>query len=208
MNFDTNLIKIGDELRKLWATEYFNIGGMSAAILNILWGFKSFKNHFIKVVFLINLVYFGENDCLSLELNIFFFKSVAKYCWKPFIIWFCIFNLTCVPSQSLKYGGIHDSHFEYIQTTITSLFLGRFWKILHQNKWIAKYFTPRHTYSLYCVPFIKLGRLVWVLPGRKPWKQVFSWRGSSLVSGISWYSSIQNKEKSRKRIFMSELFKQ
>ena len=30
-------------------------------------------------------------------------------------------------SQSLKYGGIHDGHFEYIQTTITSLFLGQFW---------------------------------------------------------------------------------
>ena len=51
-------------------------------------------------------------------------------------------------SQSLKYGSIHDSHFEYIQTTITSLVLGRFWKVLHQNKWFAKHFTPRHTYSL------------------------------------------------------------
>ena len=30
-------------------------------------------------------------------------------------------------SQSLKYGDIHDSHFEYIQTTVASLFLGRFW---------------------------------------------------------------------------------
>ena len=35
MNFDTNLIKTGGELRKLWTTEYFNIGGMGAAILNI-----------------------------------------------------------------------------------------------------------------------------------------------------------------------------
>ena len=35
MNFDTNLIKIGGELRKLWTIEYFNIGGMGAAILNI-----------------------------------------------------------------------------------------------------------------------------------------------------------------------------
>ena len=35
MNFDTNLIKIGVELRKLWTIEYFNIGGMGAAILNI-----------------------------------------------------------------------------------------------------------------------------------------------------------------------------
>ena len=32
MNFDT---KIGGELKKLWTTEYFNIGGMGAAILNI-----------------------------------------------------------------------------------------------------------------------------------------------------------------------------
>ena len=37
-------------------------------------------------------------------------------------------------SQSLKYGGIHGNHFEYIKTTVTSLFLGRFWKYLHQNK--------------------------------------------------------------------------
>ena len=35
MNFDTNLIKIGGESRKLWSFEYFNIGGMVAAILNI-----------------------------------------------------------------------------------------------------------------------------------------------------------------------------
>ena len=35
MNFDTNLIKIGQELRKLRTTEYFNIGGMGAVILNI-----------------------------------------------------------------------------------------------------------------------------------------------------------------------------
>ena len=35
MNFDTNLIKIGGELRKLRTIEYFNTGGMGAAILNI-----------------------------------------------------------------------------------------------------------------------------------------------------------------------------
>ena len=35
MNFATNLIKIGGELRKLWTIEHFNIDGMSAAILNI-----------------------------------------------------------------------------------------------------------------------------------------------------------------------------
>ena len=35
MNFDTNLIEIGGELRKLWTVEYFNIGRMGAAILNI-----------------------------------------------------------------------------------------------------------------------------------------------------------------------------
>ena len=35
MDFDTNLIKISRELRNLWTTEYFNIGGMGAAILNI-----------------------------------------------------------------------------------------------------------------------------------------------------------------------------
>ena len=35
MNFDTNLIKFHGELRKLLTTEYFNIDGMGAAILNI-----------------------------------------------------------------------------------------------------------------------------------------------------------------------------
>ena len=35
MSFNANLIKIGGELRKLWTSEYFNIGGMCAAILNI-----------------------------------------------------------------------------------------------------------------------------------------------------------------------------
>ena len=34
MNFDTNLFKNGREFRKLWSIEYFNIGGMGAAILN------------------------------------------------------------------------------------------------------------------------------------------------------------------------------
>ena len=35
MTFDTNLIQIGGELRKLWTIEYFNIVGMGTAILNI-----------------------------------------------------------------------------------------------------------------------------------------------------------------------------
>ena len=35
MDFYSNLTEIGGQLRKLWATEYFNIGGMCAAILNI-----------------------------------------------------------------------------------------------------------------------------------------------------------------------------
>ena len=35
MNFDTNLIKIGGELRKLRTIEYFNIGKMGTTILNI-----------------------------------------------------------------------------------------------------------------------------------------------------------------------------
>ena len=35
MSFDADLIKIGGELRKLWTIEYFNTGGMGAAILNI-----------------------------------------------------------------------------------------------------------------------------------------------------------------------------
>ena len=35
MTFDTNLIQIGGELRTLWTIEYFNIGGMGTAILNI-----------------------------------------------------------------------------------------------------------------------------------------------------------------------------
>ena len=35
MNFDTNLIKISGKLSKLLPIEYFNIGGMGVAILNI-----------------------------------------------------------------------------------------------------------------------------------------------------------------------------
>ena len=35
MNFDTDLNKISGELRKLWTTEYFNIGEIGAAIWNI-----------------------------------------------------------------------------------------------------------------------------------------------------------------------------
>ena len=88
------------------------------------------------MVVLIYLVYFGENDCLSLELNIYK-NLLQRYFWKPFIIWFCIFNFGYVTSQSLKYSGIHDSHFEYIQTTVTSLFQGWFRKNLHENKWLA-----------------------------------------------------------------------
>ena len=64
----------------------------------------------------------------------------------------CLFNLGCVTSQSLQYGGIHDSLFKHIQTPITSLFLGRFWKLLHQYKWFVKHFIPRYNYNVYCVP--------------------------------------------------------
>ena len=47
MNFDTNLIKVGQELRMLWTIEYFNIGGMGAAISIYLMRFhKSSKIYF------------------------------------------------------------------------------------------------------------------------------------------------------------------
>ena len=71
MNFDTNLIKIGGELRMLWTTEYLNFVGMGAATLNIKWGFTKFWKSFLKIVLLINVVYFVGNDCLLLELNIY-----------------------------------------------------------------------------------------------------------------------------------------
>ena len=35
MNFDINLMKIGGKLSRLQTIEYFNIGGMGAAFLNI-----------------------------------------------------------------------------------------------------------------------------------------------------------------------------
>ena len=152
MNVDAFLIGIGGELRKLRAIEYFNIAGMALPF----WIFnevskKKKKNHFAKVVLLKKFGLFWGKSILSLELYIY--KNMQqKYSCKPFIFWFCIFNSGCVMPQSLKYGGIYNSHFVYIQTTITALFLGRFWKILRQNKWLAKHFTPRHTYSLYCVP--------------------------------------------------------
>ena len=69
MNFVTNLIKLGWKLSKLITIEYFNIDGMGADILNIQWGFIEIKICFIKVFILIKLVYFGGNDCLSLELK-------------------------------------------------------------------------------------------------------------------------------------------
>ena len=50
---------------------------MGTAILNILWGFIKIKKFFIKVVILIKLVYFWENDWLSLELKDYK-KIVAK----------------------------------------------------------------------------------------------------------------------------------
>ena len=43
--------------------------------------FKNVIIPFIKAVLLINLVYFGGNDCLSLELNIY--KNLAKLSLKP-----------------------------------------------------------------------------------------------------------------------------
>ena len=35
MKFDSNLIKIGGKLSKVWTIDYIKIGGMGAAILNI-----------------------------------------------------------------------------------------------------------------------------------------------------------------------------
>ena len=49
-----------ENLSKLQAIEYFNIGGMGADILNV-WGFIKIKIRFIKIVMLIKFVYFvGE----------------------------------------------------------------------------------------------------------------------------------------------------
>ena len=59
MNVDTNLIKIGGKLCNLYTIEYFNIGGMGAAILNIKGGFIKNEIRFIKVVILTKLVYLG-----------------------------------------------------------------------------------------------------------------------------------------------------
>ena len=53
------------------------------------------------------------NDCLSLEL-----KDYKTICSKIILInlyiLVCIFNLGCVTSQSLQYGGIYDRHFKKI----------------------------------------------------------------------------------------------
>ena len=81
------------------------------------------KIRFIKVVILIKLVYFGGNVCLSLELKDY--KTIySKIILKTLFNLVFALNLDCVTSQSLQYGGIYDSYFKYIQTTITSLFLG------------------------------------------------------------------------------------
>ena len=75
-------------------------------------------------------------------------------------------------SQSLQYGGIHDSHFKYIhiQTTITSLFLGWFWIVLHQNKWFVKHFTPRYTYNILCSPLINIQLTLTTLREFRKWQ--------------------------------------
>ena len=62
MYFDTNLIKIGGELRKLWITEYFNIGGMGAAILNINEVSQNFK---IFVLFVLGFYSPVNNEVMS-----------------------------------------------------------------------------------------------------------------------------------------------
>ena len=43
-----------------------------------------------------------------------------------------------------------------IQTTITALFLGQFWKLLHQNKWLVKHFTPKYTYIAFPFKFVEM----------------------------------------------------
>ena len=84
------------------------------------------KIRFIKVVILIKLVYFSDYDCLSLELTDYNKNICSKIILKTPYNLVCIFYLGCVTSQILQYGAIHDSHLKHIQTTITSLFLGRF----------------------------------------------------------------------------------
>ena len=107
--------------------EYFNIG---RHYFEYLMRFHKSKIYFIKVVILIKLIYFRGNHCLKLKLTDYK-KFVAKFFLETLYNFFCISNLGYVTSQSIQYGGIHDSHFKYIQNTITSLFLGRFWKLLH-----------------------------------------------------------------------------
>ena len=42
MNFDTSLIKIGQQITKLWMFKKFNTADIGTTILNIKWGFKNF----------------------------------------------------------------------------------------------------------------------------------------------------------------------
>ena len=46
MNFDANLIKIGQELRLLWTIEYFNIGGIGRHFEYLMRFYKSLKIYF------------------------------------------------------------------------------------------------------------------------------------------------------------------
>ena len=87
--------------------------------------FNKNRNSFNKGSYFHKVRLFWGNDCLSLKLKDNK-TSAEKLFLKTLYNLVCIFNLGCVTSQSLQYGGIHDDHFEYIQTTITSLFLGRF----------------------------------------------------------------------------------
>ena len=43
MNFDTNFIKIGQEIRKPWLLNNFKTVDICATILNIKWGSVNFK---------------------------------------------------------------------------------------------------------------------------------------------------------------------
>ena len=59
-------------------------------------------------------------------------------------------------SQNLKYGGLHDSWFANVQTSINVLFPSRFVSNLYQIVQLEKFYPVTHINFLYCLAFFKL----------------------------------------------------
>ena len=83
---------------------------------------KSLK---ICFVLLTNLDFLG-GEMIAVTTIEHMLNTVAKHSWRPIIIRFLYILFVLYDVAKPKYGGIHDGHFENIQTAVTFLFLNRF----------------------------------------------------------------------------------